>query len=139
MRLALVLALIVGFFVGCGSSTGPPRGAVQGQVTLDGKPLPRGSITFRPTSGTQGPSSGTTIVDGKFHLSAAAGPVVGYTRVEVYAPHKTGRKVAPPLGGPGNSIDEIVELIPPRYNTQSTLQCEVKPGDNILDFDLATR
>lgn len=139
MRLVLALGLIGGLFSGCGSPTGPPRGAVEGSVILDGKPLPSGSIMFRPTAGTKGPSSGTAIVDGRFHLSAIDGPVVGYTRVEVYAPRRTGRKVPPPLRNSAETIDEIIELIPPRYNTQSTLQREVKPGNNILDFNLATR
>ena len=42
-------------FSGCGRSG---REAIEGTVTLDGKPLEKGYITFRPQSGTASPSAG---------------------------------------------------------------------------------
>jgi hypothetical protein len=35
--------------------------------------------------------------------------------------------------------DEIIETVPARYNSQSTLEEEVKPGRNTLDFHLTTK
>jgi hypothetical protein len=33
-------------------------------------------------------------------------------------------------------VNEEVSVIPPEYNTKSILIEEVKPGANVLDFDL---
>jgi len=104
-------------------------------VTLDGVAIEQGSITFRPTGGTQGPASGVAIANGQYRLSAADGPVVGHNRIEIYAPRKTGRKVPAPMGNPGEMSEEVVEMIPSRYNTQSTLNRDVAPGKNTLDFE----
>ena len=39
-------------------------------------------------------------------------------------------------GHAGTEEDEIVEAIPARYNEESTLVEEIKPGENVIDFDL---
>ncbi len=134
---ALGLALFV--LAGCGGPSGPARGAVEGKVTLDGAEIDEGAITFRPTGATQGPASGGPIKKGRYRLSTAEGPVVGRHRVEITAPAKSGRKVQAPMGNPGEMTDEIVEKVPARYNTQSTLERDIKAGDNNLDFELTTR
>ena len=56
-------------------------------------------------------------------------------RIEINAVKKTGRQIpAPP---PGNGmIDELVEAIPNRYNQQSTLQWDIKQGENVIDLEL---
>ena len=36
-------------------------------------------------------------------------------------------------------MDETQEAIPPQYNTQTTLRRELKPGENVHDFDLKTQ
>jgi hypothetical protein len=140
MQRALAVSLVFCFLGGCGASGGPSRGAVEGRVTLDGVEIEQGSITFKPTAGTQGPTAGGPITKGRYRLSAAEGPVVGRNRVEILAPVNSGRKVPAPFGNPGEMSDEIVEKVPARYNTQSTLEREVKPGSNTLDFiDLTTK
>lgn len=139
MQRALAVSLVLWLLGGCGGPGGPPRGAVEGKVTLDGGVIQSGSITFVPTGGTQGPASGAAITEGHYRLAAADGAVVGSNRVEIYAPHKTGKKVRAPMGNPGEMTDEIVEMIPPRYNTRSTLERDVKPGKNTLDFELTTK
>lgn len=139
MLRAVTASLVLLMLTGCGGPGGPPRGAVEGEVTLDGTAIEQGSINFLPTGGTQGPATGASITNGRYSLSASEGPVVGRNRVEICAPHKTGRKVLAPLGNPGEMTDEVVELFPAKYNTQSTLQRDVKPGDNTLDFKLTTK
>lgn len=59
---ATVLALLVPVVIGCGSS----KGKVNGEVTLDGKPLPGGTITFHPSKGNP---VGGEITDGKFSVT----------------------------------------------------------------------
>src|SRR5690606_911968 len=36
---------------GCGGESGPPTASVKGKVSLDGKPLPIGTVMFRPEKG----------------------------------------------------------------------------------------
>jgi len=66
--LLLTLALC-GVMLGCSSKPASPIPLknVTGTVTLNGDPLPAGSITFMPVAGTN--SCTGEIVDGKFTLS----------------------------------------------------------------------
>jgi len=134
------IALLL-FCWGCGGSDGPPRSSVKGKVTLDGVEIADGTITFFPASGTKGPTSGTSISAGRYSIAADRGPLAGRYRVEIHGPRKTGRQVAAPgpVGNPKALVDEIVETVPKRYNLQSTLEAEVKPGRNDLDFVLTTK
>lgn len=125
---ALLIAL-----VGCG---GAKRGAVSGQVTLDGIPVDGGEIRFLPSAGTP---AWAEIVQGRYTIHAAKGPSLGMARVEVCWSRKTGkRRPTVPPAGPG-TIEETVEAIPTRYNRDSKLQADVKPGDNQFDFALRSR
>ena len=95
----------------------------------------RAVAEFEPTAGNSGPMSGATIQNGAYHVPAKKGPAVGANLIEIRAKRKTGRKVParPPMTG---EEDEIVEVIPPKYNEASTLRREVTPGENVIDFNL---
>ena len=67
-------ALLLLALVGC-SSDG--RMAVSGTVTLDGKPLESGAITFLPAPGSEGHSAGGQITNGEFRLPADHGQKPG--------------------------------------------------------------
>jgi len=106
-------------------------------VTLDGQAISRGSIEFIPASGTKGPSAGAQIVDGNYEVKEEKGPALGIYQVRIFAPGLTGRKVsAGSQGAAGTMVDEIGEMVPAAYNTNSTLQHEIVGGENQLDFDL---
>jgi hypothetical protein len=124
--------------VGCGKG-GPSRNAVSGAVQLDGKPLEKSLIRFSPIKGAKGPVTGGTIENGRYQLPQAIGPMEGRHRVEINANRKTGRRVPMPFARQGETEDEYGEAIPSRFNSESTLEVEVKPGDNTLDFNLTTR
>lgn len=124
---------------GCGKGDGLDRAAVAGKVTLDGAPIAMGSITFYPTGESKGPATGGNIEEGQYSIAVAKGPIVGRNRVEIRATRKTGNKVQAPMAERGVLTDEIVEAVPDRYNSNSALKCEVKPGNNKLDFKLSTR
>jgi hypothetical protein len=135
----LVLCLLVALTAAAGCNRhGANRGIVSGKVTLDGQPLEQGTIQFTPIEGTKGVPTGGSITSGRYRLADAAAPTVGCNRVEVRAMRPTGKKVPKPFAPPGETIDELVAAVPPKYNSQSTLKIEVKPGENTADFDITS-
>ena len=61
-------------------------------------------------------------------------------RVQINATKKSEKRVPAPFGQPGQTDFESVEAVPAEYNTKSTLQQEIKPGDNRdVNFDLTTK
>ena len=140
-RLSSGCALLFVFLAtGCGSSDGVPRGAVSGKVTLDGKPVPQGTISFVPVDASAGPSAGATIVDGAYAIDEQGGPVIGKNRVQITAPRKTGKKFpAVPPAPAGSMIEETEESVPAKYNTDSELERDIKAGENTLDFELTSK
>jgi len=128
------LLLIVYILPGCTPSN---RHAVQGTVTLDDQPIEKGTITFRPLAGTEGPTSGSEIVDGNYSISAEQGIFAGEFRVEITADRDTGRTWTDPDRGTVFPVYE--QYLPARYNQQSELTAEITAGDdNSLDFTLTS-
>ncbi|MDG3002533.1 hypothetical protein [Paludisphaera mucosa] len=121
---------------GCGEG-GPSRLPVSGKVSLDGKPLTTGKVTFVPLDGTT--ASVAEIRDGAFQADRSAGPSPGRYQVEIIAVEPTGKKVPNP-DVPGSTIDEERDLVPARYNVKSELTAEVKPdADNAYEFALSSQ
>ncbi|OHB84949.1 MAG: hypothetical protein A2V98_12185 [Planctomycetes bacterium RBG_16_64_12] len=122
---SLILAL---FVAGCGGD-GPERGAVSGKVTLDGEPLEGADVEFQPEAGS--PSYGTTDRKGKYDLMYTRdkrGAMIGVHTVRITT-STTG------TDGQGNQT-AVPQRVPPKYNSQSELKTEVKPGRNKVDFEL---
>jgi hypothetical protein len=126
---------------------------VSGTVTLDGKPVAQGIVTFLP-AGPSATAGEAAIADGAYRLRAADGLAAGPYRVSISAPVPAeaapARKLA--RGGPrpdptsGTGVAEapqdvpLRESIPAKYNAETTLQVEVKAGaDNAFPFDLTTK
>lgn len=114
---------------GCGSGD---FGSVNGKVTLDGKPLKGASVTFQPVKKGR-PSSGITDEEGNYVLKYTAdqeGAEIGehIVRISLEETEKDefGEEVS--LG----------ETVPAKFNVESELKREVKPGDNKFDFKLST-
>jgi hypothetical protein len=117
------------------------RGGVGGQVKLDGKPVEEGTITFSPSTAGQDLAAWSAVRDGKYSIPSEAGPGVGVCRVEIRAMRSTGKKnpyYDPKLGGLEPEF-ETEQIVPKRYNSESELTADIKPGDNVLDFDLKTK
>ncbi len=123
---------------GCGGSDRPVLGRVTGSVMMDNQPVAGVAVTFQPDKGR--PAIGKTDQNGDFQLMympETPGCKVGHCRVEI---------------GYGEGEDEGVEMegddvvqtpgdsgkktIPARYNTETELEADVKPGENVFDFDL---
>jgi len=137
-RLVAILAAL--FLTGCPTlETGEykdKRMAVKGTVTLDGKPLPTGTIALLATQEGQRPSGGP-IVDGKYDISVDQGPNAGKYRVEIRSLQPTGKKVADPdMGG---MIDVMAEKLPPRYHDKSILTATFEEGKTDYPFELLAK
>ena len=104
----------------CSHGDRPPLGTVSGTVTFNGKPLADAHVIFEPTEGGRA-STASTNRDGKYEL--------------VYLRKEKGARVGPHLvritaADPG--------LLQSRYNAQTTLRADVKPGSNQIDFPLTS-
>lgn len=133
-----LLPALIAVLAGCNASN-THQATVSGHVTLDGQSVEQGSILFTPIDGTPGVVTGGEIKDGQYRLVAAKGPAVGWNRVEVRAVRKTGKMIPKGLGGTGEMVAEQVEAVAPRFNAQSTLKIEVKPGENTADFEVTSK
>jgi hypothetical protein len=121
---------------GCGS--GSPSVRVWGTVSYQGQPVKEGQIIFFPTEGTESPSAGGMIHDGKYDIPKDKGPYAGGTyRVQITA-LGANKTYSPNVSGAGPMVSVREQLIPPRYNQQSTLRVAISadPAQNQHDFDL---
>src|SRR4051812_39397623 len=115
-------ALLVGC-AGCGAST-QEIAPVHGRITLDGQPIQYASVVF--TAAGKLPSGGYTDESGSYELMykrGIKGAPIGTNHVTILQDPQRTR-------GP--------QRIPARYNENSDLQREVKPGDNEINFELTT-
>jgi hypothetical protein len=114
---------------GCG---GESVSTVHGKVTLDGEPVNGGNIMFLPTGGSR--KAAAAIEQGAYALATTDALPPGEYRVEIRWPKPTGRKI--PSADPGMQADETKEVVPAKYNENSTLTVEIGGGDVEKDFAL---
>ena len=104
----------------------PPRGKLEGQVTLNGKPVAKGTIRFMALD----PSGFNVVADianGRYAVPEGKGPSKGKYRVEISVPsEKKNRFENPDI--PGQRMEEPVELLPPKYHRNSEIFAEYDPG-----------
>ena len=127
-----LLGLVLLSIMGCTRSGPVP---VAGTVILDGQPV-TGHIVFVPADSAQAKRGGA-IENGRYEITADRGPIPGPHRVEIYARKKTGRMIEG--ADAEQSTDETVEMIPSKYNRESTLTANLKSGPNQLDFSLTQK
>jgi hypothetical protein len=112
----------------CGCGGGPREYSVTGSVTYQGKPVAQGEIVFADAKGSGSTSIGK-IENGRYAIRTTAGE----KRVRITATKETGRIIK---GAMGAECPELVDLIPPQYNTATTLIRTVD-ADGGLVFDFA--
>ena len=135
-RLAAIAALLAAP-LGCGTSD-EGREPVTGTITLDGQPLPDGSLTLVPLAA--GPTVGATILDGNFAIARPDGPLPGAYRVEILSIRSTGRTIPDPEGPKGTTVAERKNVVPDRYGSRSELRAEVTPaGPNTFRFEIDSK
>jgi hypothetical protein len=121
--------------VGCQQNS--DRQAVEGTVTVDGKPLAEGEIRLVPQPGTSGPSAGGPISEGRFSISRDKGPFAGEFRAAITATRETGEMLNHPDEGP---IPLTKQYLPARYNSKSELTANVKASEkNVFEFELTSQ
>lgn len=136
----IVFFLVVAGSAACTSSdsSGPQRFLVEGSVKLDGKPLEAGTIFFLPMN-DGGTGSSTEIKNGAFQIdNEDHGLSLGNYRIEITSMKKTGKTTPGP--GPDGQVEEMVQVIPARYNTKTDLEATVQKKDvNRFEFTLTTK
>jgi hypothetical protein len=135
MRHSAALIVLAGLGIsGCGKAPleVPELIPVSGVVLLKGKPLPKASIIFISEE-KGGVSAGRTDDLGKYTLlyaqNAEPGAVTGRHRVEI----RTGGEI---FDASGKLVSETQEILPERFNSNSTLYADVGSVEQPVNFDL---
>jgi len=128
---------------GCGSEQ-IETAEVSGVVTLDGKPLEQGTVTFTPSAGRG--ATGQIATDGRFTLSTydnGDGAIVGTHKIAVICSEEiAGRQSNSESLDAGLMPAPQRSLIPAKYTNDSTsgLTFEVKAGqENEAVLNLASK
>ena len=130
----LLHALLVIVVTGCNPSYQKETAPVHGTVTLDGKPVSAGGVSFRPAAGRG--AGGVIAVDGTYTLGTytkSDGAIVGKHKVAI-SPPEQGEEVT---DLPAGSVK-----LPKRYhNSESSgLEVEVQPNqENVIDLKLTSQ
>ena len=126
---ALLVAGALTLAVGCGAHDS----SVYGTVTLDGKRLTTGTVTFHPT-GEGAAAYGRIGADGSYrlHTGAQQGLAAGEYLVTVVA-------TAPPPDPHSEVVGKL--LTPARYGRlhETDLRFTIEPGKNPIDLPLQTK
>jgi hypothetical protein len=126
----LAMALLAACAFGCGTGeSSTPTARLEGNVTLDDKPIPDGNLQFVPQGPAGGPVRSAPIVDGRYVAEAVP---CGRLRVLVTAT-KAGKMIKEYSG----MRPQVINLVPPKY--RAGIPIEVKGNNSNLDFALRSR
>jgi hypothetical protein len=129
MRIGITAGLLalLPTLVGCGEAN---TALVSGTVTVDGKPIRQGAITFTPVDG-EGWTAGSPIKDGAYSARVPATVL----KVVISMPKVVGtKKIYDTPDSPEMPITK--EALPERFNTKTELQIEPTAGTMHQDFEL---
>lgn len=157
--LSAVVLLVA--MLGCGSDTSQPDYAslglvqISGKITLDGQPLPQAAVFFHDRPNRRY-SYGVTDSEGRYTLmldSRVTGILPGPKEIEITTlKNPAASLLDSPESAGSEGGDEAEqgdekegmtagrqELVPSKYNTQTTLKYEVTSSNASVDFDLTSR
>jgi len=136
LRFRFIIACLGVSFV-CGGCGGTPTGGrlpISGEVQLDGQPLDEGTIHFEPSVESKVKmDTGAVISKGKYQLTAEHGLPPGKYIVSITSKVKDTRTADQIMQG-GSDAEAPKERIAAKYNSETTLNIDVKPGTNKFDF-----
>lgn len=142
LRRAAAGLAVAAAVAGCGKAEDSlPRHAVYGKVTLDDKPLEKGTITFTPEAQAANPVTGGGVISaGSYSIPVDKGLTPGKYKVSIAAAADGPALAAGEApGAPPKAKAKAEPAIPAKYNAQSTLEAEVKPGQTSFDFKLSSK
>lgn len=123
------------FLAGCGGGGDRPTAVVEGKITVNGKPVPNGTVMFVPVE-TGAPATGEIRPDGTYRMTTYSdgdGAVVGKHQVSITALADMQNRL------PEDRTPLPPPIIPHKYLHRGTsgLTADVKAGEvNTIDFDL---
>src|SRR5262245_30575090 len=126
MRILCTLLLLAAF---AGCARGPAVGTVKGKITVDGEPVDGGLIRMVPRDGNSQPAD-CIVTDGQYSITMP----LGEKKVEIYWTKGGGGKVDTASQG----TEQIIQMVPAKYNTETTLTYKVEKGTAEKDFALTT-
>ena len=127
-----VIVLLTLPLAGCGSGGDQP---LEGSVTLNGQPVESGAIQFYQTGDPPVVCAGAMIVKGWYEVPKDHGLKPGTYLVRITSPETVGDNTKGTFDNPFPSGAR--EKIPAKYNTESKLTVEVRPGEKgRFDFNL---
>ena len=116
---------------------GKPRIALKGTVTVDGRPMDAGTISFVPLDAKDNRPSGGSILDGQYQVSEPMGANEGSYRVEIHWQKPTGKKMK--AIDSDETVEQRREGLPDKYHKNSELAVEIKKDTTEFNFDLSTK
>jgi len=133
-NIALLMVVVsCGFAVGC---TKDPNAKypVSGMVRVNGEPVATGAISFLPVDGTKvETSSASSIVHGKYDIPKKDGLLPGEYKVQIYGQVQAKNPDGTPkVRESGKPV--TMDIIPDRYNMNSTETVTIEPGKNKFDY-----
>lgn len=135
-RLGLLgIVIVAGVAGGCGA-TGPGMAQVNGQVTYQGKPVPKGTVSFVPAAPGGRNATGQIDEAGNYRLQTenpGDGALLGDYNVSISARDDVVLDYIPKKPIPPK------HLAPAKYEdpAKSGLKATVRSGSNSIDFPLA--
>lgn len=123
------------FAAGCGpADKGPPRYAVKGTVTLDGSPLPHGTIQFQSSGNVYG-NTMAEVTQGTFSIPQKSGPIAGEYQVLISSIDKVPTPTDPEEAMRQAELPPPAEKIAEKYNSKTELKATVsESGPNEFTF-----
>lgn len=120
--------LLLVFVAGC--DRGPAVGTIKGQVTIDGQAVDGGLIRLVPKDGNSQPAD-SIITAGAYSITMP----IGEKKVEIYWTKSSTGKVDTASQG----TEKVVQMVPPKYNTESQLLYVIEKGEVTKDFTLTSQ
>lgn len=117
--------LVLCALVGC---NGDGKLSIDGTATWNGQPIQKGYIELQPIG--EGHFASAEIEDGKFTLQTSPGKRL----VKVTAEKKIGE--TPPTDRIPEAKPIMFQFVPPKYNSESTLEMDISSSSPTLDVAL---
>jgi len=133
MAISYRVVWVVVFLVAYGGCSRSKLASVSGTVTVDGEPAQVGAISFFAVD-NQAPTAGAQINDGAYSAEVSPGLCMVQIRVSKIVGEK---KLYDTQNSPVRKV--WGEVLPAKYNDNTELKLEVKPGVNKQDYHLKSR